>query len=343
MTTARAHKIDLESTPYYHCVARCVRRSYLCGEDSVTGKNFNHRKGWLVSRFKSLSEVFAINISAYAVMSNHYHLVLHVNQDQAIAWTDAEVKERWATIFPRDAKLLDDATPDCVTTKIASWRGRLTSISWFMRCLNEKIAKLSNKEDAVTGRFWEGRFKSQALLDEGALLSAMAYVDLNPIRAGIAKTPETSQFTSIYERIKAVSKILKATKPQHSSIDFKKALDNATQPPNLMPFQTKKSNLQSLTTIDFALSDYLELIDGTGRIFREGKRGAIPEKMLPILDRLKISSTGWLDMVANIENGFAHAVGQAPLLLKFGPNTRERALRGSALSNRCYVPSAAYA
>jgi len=217
-----------------------------------------------------------------------------------------------------------------------------------MRCLNEKIAKLSNKEDAVTGRFWEGRFKSQALLDEGALLSAMAYVDLNPIRAGIAKTPETSEFTSIYERIKTASKSvnvkasLNATNSQKSSLEFTKAIDNAIQPQNLMPFKTKISNQHSLPTLDFTLSDYLELIDCTGRIFKAGKRGTIPAKMMPILDRLKISRSGWLDMVSNIENGFAHAVGQAPLLLKFGPNTRDRALRGTALSNRCYVSTAAY-
>ena len=297
MTTPRAYKIDLESTPYYHCVARCVRRSYLCGEDSVTGKNFNHRKDWLVTRFKTLSEVFAINISAYAVMSNHYHLVLHVNQDQAISWSNTEVKERWAALFPRDAKLLEDATPDFVTAKSSIWRERLASISWFMRCLNEKIAKLSNKEDAVTGRFWEGRFKSQALLDEGALLSAMAYVDLNPIRAGIAKTPETSEFTSIYERIKTASKSvnvkasLNATNSQKSSLEFTKAIDNAIQPQNLMPFKTKSSHQQSLPTLDFALSDYLELIDCTGRIFKAGKRGIIPAKMIPILDRQCLDQT----------------------------------------------------
>ena len=336
MTTARAHKINLESTPYYHCVARCVRRSYLCGQDAVTGNNYNHRKAWLVNRFKFLAKVFAIDICAYAVMSNHYHLVLHVDLNQSLAWSKDEVKERWAQLFPRDANLFDEASPDAAAQKIIEWRERLASISWFMRCLNENIAKLSNKEDEVSGRFWEGRFKSQALLDEGALLSAMVYVDLNPIRAGIAKTPEDSEFTSIYERIKAISETLKNKGKNNHPEDIKKALDKAIQPQNLMPLQNKHTLLKSIPSLDITLSDYFELIDCTGRMLKEGK-GAIPSTVSPILERLKIKTTAWLEMVSNIEKSFAHAVGQLHHLLNFGPNTRERALRGSALASRCYI------
>jgi hypothetical protein len=71
-----------------------------------------------------------------------------------------------------------------------------------MKCLNQPIAKMANKEDNCTGHFWEARFKSQALLTEEALITCMAYVDLNPIRALMANTPETSEHTSIKERIK---------------------------------------------------------------------------------------------------------------------------------------------
>src|SRR5215467_6878189 len=102
MTTPRAHKIDLASTPYYHCVSRCVRRAYLYGKDSETGKDFSHRKRWIISRTKLLTEAFAINICAYAVMSNHYHLVLHVDADKATSWKEEEVKQRWSIVFPKD-------------------------------------------------------------------------------------------------------------------------------------------------------------------------------------------------------------------------------------------------
>ena len=97
----------------------------------------------------------------------------------------------------------EKAALDLLAKQVSDWRSRLTNISWFMRVLNEKIARMANKEDECTGRFWEGRFKCQALLDEQALMACMVYVDLNPVRANMAATPEESEHTSVKSRCKA--------------------------------------------------------------------------------------------------------------------------------------------
>ena len=211
MTQARQQIVSLEDTPYYHCVSRCVRRAFLCGEDHVTGENYEHRKAWVVEKLKELTEVFAIDICAYAILSNHYHVILHVDTDRAKRWDQDEVIERWRKLFGGGVLIERYLAGQCTTqavldnvTEIAeTWSARLMDISWFMRCLNESIARQANKEDNCKGRFWEGRFKSQALLDEHALLACMVYVDLNPVRAGMCETPEASDFTSIQQRLKA--------------------------------------------------------------------------------------------------------------------------------------------
>ncbi len=317
MTTPRSKKIDLEATPFYHCVARCVRRAFLYGKDLESKKDYSHRKTWILNRIKKLSGVFAINICAYAIMSNHYHLVLHVDVSQAKSWSDDDVQARWKQLFPNDANQLETLPKEIALKKIELWRDRLSSISWFMRCLNEYIARLSNSEDECTGRFWEGRFKSQALLDEGAVLSAMAYVDLNPIRANTARTPEESVFTSIYERIKFINKKLKKSgnTTSLSSIEIGALCDQAKQPECLMPFSTNKVN--HTPSIDFKLVDYLQLVDETGRLLRKKKSGAISTTLSPILSRLNLKHQTWLDMIKNLEENFFYSIGQPAMLLQF--------------------------
>ena len=163
-----------------------------------------------------------------------------------------------------------------------------------MRCLNEHLAREANKEDGCKGRFWEGRCKSQALLDEAALLTCMAYVDLNPVRAKMAKTPETSDFISIQERAE------------------KACGDSARkQVSHLKPLRSQGQNPD--TAIPFALSSYLELVDWTGRIVRQDKIGRIPADIPPILERLKIDPDEWLKTM-RWSNRFRRAVGKLAAL-----------------------------
>ena len=99
MPQARQNQISLDATSTYHCISRCVRRQYLCGVDTQTGKDFSHRRDWIRTRIFELQAIFAIDICAYAVMSNHAHLVLSVQQDIALAWDDKEVATRWLKLF----------------------------------------------------------------------------------------------------------------------------------------------------------------------------------------------------------------------------------------------------
>ncbi|WP_260294241.1 transposase [Sedimenticola hydrogenitrophicus] len=302
MPRPRKTLVSLDDTPYYHCVSRCVRRAFLCGEDHQSGRSFEHRRGWIEERLLALSQCFAIDICGYAVMSNHTHLVLFVDSDQALNWSIQEIIERWHGLFSGTllsqrylrGDRLSLAEVKCVEADAEQWRERLMSISWFMRCLNEPIARLANTEDNCSGRFWEGRFKCQALLDEAALAACLAYVDLNPVRAGLAETPEASDHTSVQRRIRAITAADEDTPPQ---------------PPELMPF-VGNPRQDMPKGLAYRLEDYLSLVDWTGRQFREDKRGRIPETLSPILQRLAIDADAWLLLAKGFEVHFNHLVGR---------------------------------
>src|SRR5690606_7805545 len=261
-------------------------------------------------RIKQLAAVFAIDVAAYAVMSNHFHVVLRVDAERAGEWSRDAVIDRWRALFagpPLVQRLvagdsLLDAELAAIESVVETWRDRLTDISWFMRCLNEHVARLANAEDRCKGRFWEGRFRCQALLDDTALLSCMAYVDLTPIRAGIASTPESSDFTSIQERLG----ITGATDPH----PIAQSNDSPTPPQaNLLPFAGMLGNAKPQASIPFALTDYAELIEWTGRAIRDDKPGYIPENTPRILQRLDIPHDAWLKATHALETCFPTAIG----------------------------------
>ncbi|EAQ64551.1 hypothetical protein MED121_21410 [Marinomonas sp. MED121] len=183
-----------------------------------------------------------------------------------------------------------------------------------MKELNEPIARMANNEDKCTGHFWEGRFKSQALLDEAALVSCMAYVDLNPVRAKMEKTPETSKHTSIKKRIEV-------------------AKAHQTQLKTLFPFIGHVSEDQP-EGLPFKLEDYLELIDLTGRVIREDKRGSLDISLAPILQRINITSEQWLEVSTGFEKHFKSAVGSELLLAEYCEHTELQRRSGLAACRR---------
>jgi len=166
MPKPRKSLISLESTSYYHCISRCVPRAFLCGEDAYTGRSFEHRRGWIEGRLLELAQIFAIEVCGYSLTATHSHRVLHVDQPLAESWTIREVVERWHQLFSgtelserylREESLLE--VEQQLEDLAETWRERLTSVRWFIRCLNGQIARKANEEDACTGHFWEGRFR----------------------------------------------------------------------------------------------------------------------------------------------------------------------------------------
>ncbi len=218
---ARKQIVDDSKVGVYQCIGRCVRRAFLCGTDAVSGRDFSHRKVWLQGRLESLASVFAVDICTFSVMSNHFHALLRIRPDIAAAWSDEEVAYRWAcvrAIYRKHRRTMPEPNRSHIDEllkspkELADRRKRLSSLSMFMALLCEPLAILANKEDRVSGRFWQGRFRSQALLDESAMLACSMYVDLNPIRAGVAATPEQSAFTSAFTRIKGLEARSRRTK-----------------------------------------------------------------------------------------------------------------------------------
>jgi REP element-mobilizing transposase RayT len=266
--------------------------------DEITQQNHEHRRGWIEDKLKELSSVFCIDICAYAIMHNHYHLVLNIDCDGVKELTEREVIDRWCSMHEMPLLIeryliqhdLNSSTKEVCQQIIAEWRERLSSISWFMKILNQTIALLANKEDECTGHFWEGRFKSQALLDEKALLMAMAYVDLNPIRAKVADSLETSEYTSVKARITAL-------KSQQFA------------PPCLHPF-IGSSNDEKIKGIPFQLQEYLELVDWSGRQLRLDKRGKIETSQPTILQGLNFEAPEWLQLCTKLEKNRACLIGE---------------------------------
>jgi len=306
MTIARRDIAPEGAAGTYHCTARCVRQARLCGADEGSGRNYDHRKEWVRERLQELAGVFAVDVLGYAAMSNHLHSIVRTQPAVAAGWGDEEVARRWLVLCPskrmRQAGERQPATADLGAVlerpgRVAELRRRLSSLSWFMRCLDEHLARRANREDGCTGRFWEGRYKCRALADEAAVLTALVYVDLNPIRAGVAATPEESAWTSAWERIGARRAAARAAEPMD-------------EPGGWLCPMTDTADRRGVFR-RLALDEYLKLLDRAGRVARPGKPGVIPGELAPILERLALHPDHWAEAVRGYDGYFRRIVGRA--------------------------------
>ena len=321
----RSEIFDPNSVGVYHCWNRLVQRRHLFGFDALSGKDYCYRKTWVRNRFRELAAVMAVDVLDFAVLGNHLHLVLRNRPDIVQSWSDDEVARRWWRVCP-DRRNRDGSVPEpkpCeiqhLLDDIAQYRSRLSDISWMMRLACQTIGRRANKEDNVDGRFFAKRFDCDRLETVQDLLACSLYVDLNVVHAGIAETPEDSEFTSAYDRIHSrwqrtrnemqtsVSLPLPEeadawlapiflderaeaytgpTGPAESS-DVECATETAEQrEPLCNPIGSARISNKGF--LPMTLECYLSLLDTVGRMVRSDKRGRIPADLPPILERLNV-------------------------------------------------------
>ena len=311
MTTARRDIVDLNVTRYYHTISKCVRGAHLCGGI------YEHRKVWLEKRLEFLASQFAVSVASFVIMDNHLHVLVRLDPENVDKWSDEEVAKRWLTLCtPRGLDLNDGKKLNKWVRKytdeperIEEYRERLGDMGWFMKLLKEPLARQANKDDDVNGVFWDGRYKSIAVIEEEALLATCAYIDLNPLAAGMAALPETSRYTSVRQRVrhfhqKNQHKQLKMAR--QGSVAASRKIGNAEQDHWLIPFEDRRphtncrpSSKREGMLEKFTLGNYLLLIDYTSRMFREGK-ARVKDGIPPIFDRLETNLELWAGKVQSM-------------------------------------------
>lgn len=354
MTMARSTVVDREVSGIYHCVSRCVRRAFLCGMDSYTGKDYEHRREWVAVRLETLAGLFGIEVFTYAVMSNHLHVVVRTRPDLVCEWTDLEVVRRWCALFrplksssEEEAALRESmiATLAADGEKVKLYRERLGSLSWFMRCLNEPIARRANREDECTGRFWEGRFKCQRLMDEGSVLVCMAYVDLNPVRAELACGLEDSRFTGVYDRLTArkAEKRLAAYGHDEGANEIQRKFLNEERRISHRADWLVALDGQGRPFLEMDLEKYLALVEWTGQSIRSDKPGYLPVELVPVLDRYDLDVKEWVRNVESYGGLFYRIAGKLEAILTRARQKGQRWLWGKKGSCQLYRDKASTA
>jgi hypothetical protein len=357
---ARKEILDPLTIQVVHCWARCVRRCFLCGRDPRTGKDYTFRRQQIVSREKLLARLFAVEIAFHAELSNHLHLVLRNRPDIVQSWSDEEVVRRWKCISKLTRNFDDqiiEPSPNEIQIqardpeRVAELRVRLSSISHFMAALDENTARRCNAQDKCTGCFWEGRFKCRVLVDEPAIFVCGIYVDLNEIWAGEANTPEESYHTSAYDRIVAWKDRQRLAASNGSSmangstsipdpplelekmpadgwlcplsLDQGLSADVRRGGASITPWRASDKGLLPMT-----LEQYLSFLDHAGRALRGDKRNSIPPDLAPILERLNLRETTWLEAIEGFEKHAGRVFGRVSGMVESAARAGRHWFRG---------------
>jgi hypothetical protein len=316
MTTARKRLLDAHPDAAYHCFSRCVRRAHLCGFDAFTGRSFEHRRGWIEDRLQLLSRAFAVSIYAYAILSNHFHVVLRMRSDVAANWGPLEVARRWLLVFPGRVSRAADSENEVErlaqdSERVARMRERLCSLSWLMRSLKEPIARRANREDDCKGHFWEGRFHNQILLEPRSLVGAMVYTDLNPLRAGLTDSIASAPFTSGRQRYVATSR----------------------RPAMLASALEPAAGIASPGYVALTEGEYLSLLEWSGRFARAGPSDTAARAISSLMSRLSCDTREWRDYAFGLQQRWSRAVGSRAALAALAARLGQRWLKGGGAAS----------
>ena len=316
---ARRETIDPHQIVVAHICNRTVRKCFLMGQDESSGKNFDHRKVWIEEYLKQFSAQFGVDLLGFSILSNHFHLILRTRPDVVATWSDEEVARRWMMLCPHrknaDGSPCQPTEPEIRSiagcpVKTKEIRERLSSISWWMRLLCQRIAMRANREENEAGRFWQDRYRATVLTDEASLLACAAYVDLNPIRAAMCEKLEDSGHTSVQRRIESNSEEGANAKTEASD-SFLAPLSINEQSDPVGPCESPSpSRCSDKGFLAMELEDYLLLLDWTARQSVAGKRGKTPEYVPPILQRLGLAQSSWCELVSDFGKLFSGIAGK---------------------------------
>ena len=347
---ARVEIFSPDEVTIVHVMNRVVRRCFLLGNDPVTGNNYDHRKVWIEEQLQRLAACFGIDLLCFAILSNHFHLILRSRPDVVATWDDTEVARRWLMLCPvrkNDEGFAEEPNEAELNRirndpqRLETIRLRLSDIAWWMRLLCQNIAVRANHEDREMGKFWQSRYRAVRLLDEQAILACAAYVDLNPIRAAMAETLEESDFTSVQRRIQSleVGVSRKVNQPIHDAagqadkiaIPPRESIDHARAASSEQPdadrflapltINERRDPIGPDTHSDgfrcsekgflsMSMADYLVLLDWTARRLADGKPGSTPLDAPPIFARLSIDQHVWCQLVGGFGRLFWNVAGR---------------------------------